>query len=400
MATRKKPKGSDDPFELAKRWAVALAAPIHSANHLPLDTLGGYQRYGTVSDADALATISEQGDISTPNEARTKLPQYLDAGIAAAYTNALSWHAALPREARAMGFFCLGSLELQVRLLVHERAIAKKSVGDPSPVAIDIARLIYYVGLASRAALLAEHEAWALVVRATAIARSAYASWAEYARGLTFGRWLVVGNTDEAVLEEEKRVKSLLAKATSPWATLPWNLDLSPLDALTRPPDTAGVPLHAIRVRVVVHCPECLFPCLLRTTEDTHCAECGAAIERASAHAWATAVGLGEQREIDPEAEDTQGTDVWRLRNLDDNLEIVAHTKTRPVCACGNPIHDDAIHAGIGQGKVDCACGRSTPVAEASGPIRAADWRALYVLGGSLRLGDPNGWITLLFRQE
>lgn len=397
MATSKKAKAAD-PLELAKRWAVALAAPIHEANYLPLDTLGGYPRYGTVGDANALEALTEQGGISSSSEARLKLPLYLDAGIAAAYAKARAWRAGLPREARAMGFFSLDTFELQVRQLVDEGAGAEDPA--PSPVAIDLARLVYYVGLASRAALLPEHEAWALVARAADLARRTYGSWADFARGIAYGRWLVAGSTDESVRAEEKRVAQLLARKASPWNALPWDLDLAPLAALTRPASGGSGPLKAVRVRVVVHCPECLFPCLLRTTSHARCDECGAAIERASAHAWATAAGLGEQRELDPELEDTQGSDVWRLRSQGDDVELIAHAKTGPACACGRPIHDDTIRASIAQGGVPCACGRTTPVVEAPPAIREADWRALYVLGGPLRVGEPDGWITLLFSQE
>ncbi len=88
---------------------------------------------------------------------------------------------------------------------------------------------------------------------------------------------------------------------------------------------------------------------------------------------------------------------MWRLRSLGDDLELVAHSKLGPTCACGSAITDDAIRDGVGRGAVLCACGRAHAVAEAPPAIRAADWRARYVLGGPLLVGEPEGWITLLF---
>ena len=392
------------PLEAARRWAVALAAPLHQQNQFPLDTLGGWPRRGGLGDPAARELLRELAQIDGRADALEGLPRRLEEGFGAEYDRARAWRQALPREFQAMGFHALDPVEYRVRLFALDHVGAPE---EANPVALDVARLVTFAGLAYRAAYLAEHEAWAQVARAAAMARGAYTSWEAFGRGLAYARWFSAGYVDPNTQAMETCVAALLSDPSSPWSTLPWDLDLSPLDTLASDPGDPGGPLLALGVRLVVDCPECLAPTLLRTASPAAtCQACCARIDGATAHAWATATRLADQVEVDQAQDDEEAPvagpmadGLLHLQNLGDNLEDIAYVRAPPTCECGSVLADAAIRAAMPSGTLRCACGRAIPIALAPAAVRAVDWRARYVVGGPLRVGAPGGLITLLFSE-
>jgi hypothetical protein len=140
------------------------------------------------------------------------------------------------------------------------------------------------------------------------------------------------------------------------------------------------------------------------------CIACGASIDRAASNLWTGAAALGHPDDEDENEEDededqdqdamSQSSDGRSFStNLDDNLERFASSDAVPRCVCGAVIRLDSVRASIARGGIPCECGRSIPVAEAPISLRACDWRARYILGGPLRVGDPDGLVTILFTE-
>lgn len=389
----------------AERWAIALAAPISVRQHFPLDLLGGGLAPTGRGDSHARSLLRDLTAIDSRASAIETITQaFGGGGLLAIYAKKKKWLEALPAEAQAMGFVVLDNAEHLGRAFVLDHAGREE---ETSVVAWDTARAAYYAGLAYRAGYLAEHEAWAFLVRAAELARAAYGSWAEYGRAFVYGRWFWAGHFNADMVTAEKAIADLVSDPSSPWSTLPWDLDLAPLAALSRDPGDPGGPLRAIGVRVSLDCPECVRSILLPSPlPGVTCRVCRASLDDAAVSAWTTAVMRHDREsEEDEDSDEEERPIVGQTRdglalmtNLGDDVIRVAFVAAPATCACGAPIADEAIRAAVG-GAVACACGASIPVNVAPAAMRTSLFRARYVLGGPLLVGKPEGLVTILFSE-
>jgi hypothetical protein len=391
----------------AERWGIALAAPIYVRQSFPLDVLGGGPPPTRGGSSQARDLLRDLSSITNRAEALNAIDGALGAaGLLAIYEKKAAWLKTVPPEVRAMSFLVLDNPEHLGRAFVRDHVGREE---ECNVVAWDVARAVHYAGLAYRGGYLAAHETWAFVVRAAEIAKASYDSWKSYGRGFVYGRWFWVGHFDVNTRAAQKVVVDLTADEKGPWKTLQWELDLSSLATLAADPGDPGGPLRSLGLRVALDCPECLMATLVSLPcEGARCTACDASIAEAAESAWATAwaaaASSGEPDDDDDDDDnerggvsDGQSRDRLELgTNIDDQIERVGYIAELARCICGVTFDGERARAAVGAGKIVCACGRETLVSHAPKAIRSSDVRARYVVGGPLRVGDPEGLITIL----
>ncbi len=383
-------------LSLAKRWVHALCAPRHDSKEVVVR--------GGRGEPSARAWLADVQGVNGRREAMVKLRRVSADGMQANYAQKRAWWQSLPAEASSVGFRFMDADEQRGRAFIQ---VHGGQTEESSIVALDVAAQVQFSGFAYAAAYVAEHEASAALLAAANLARATYDSWAAYGRAFVYGTWFWAGHVDANVVAMEKKVAELLADVASPWCTLPWDVDLSPLHALTVEPGDPGGPLSSVSVRVFVDCPECLHPTLLPDTSPrARCHSCGASLDHLTARAWQHATHLGDRIELDASEEaaaeaERRETGVRQLAVIDHPRVRVVHTRRPASCSCGSPFADALVRASVREhgGVLTCACGNTVAVGVAPDTMREADFRARYVLGGPLRIGEPHGLVTLFFSQ-
>lgn len=345
------------------RSAIELAAPIRRRLGLTCETLAPGVRSWCKRQMRDVASIS------SAEELREQLPKYL-AGIGVeTYAKYVAWHAALPPEAKRAGFYLLDERERLNRVFIHDHHGRPE---ETSVAAWDVARAVHYATLGFGAGYLAEHEAWQAIDAAAKMAQAAYRSWAEYAAGFLYGRWFWVGYWDDGMKETGKAIDGLL---DGDWQAMPWSFELGEL-VKEQPAPAVAESLTAIGVRMFVDCPACLSPILVRTLGETiACESCGARSTEAATDAWKHGLGVigdpdedeDEEEEDEEEDDDTEGLST----NLDDRIQRVAYRRLETFA------QDDVIAAPAW--------------------LKAISPRIRYVARGSIALGRPDAYLTLVF---
>ncbi|MBX3219215.1 MAG: DUF1266 domain-containing protein [Labilithrix sp.] len=184
MARRVAPELS---LSIGQSWLLGVSAPLARLNGQRLDVLGGAPRGGA--------------------------PTY--------------------RMLRGLGI--VTGLEAQARI----DALLERAPRAERP-SWDLVRAAAWAGAAYAAFMLDAREAWSLVERAGAIARSRYRSWEAYGADFVLGRQAFHGKPGRGKDDEARIVAALAVEGTSPWMIAPWKTRA----ARVAPPVHHGRVLH------------------------------------------------------------------------------------------------------------------------------------------------------------
>ncbi len=237
------------PYPPRQRFVLALAGVITELDHAHHDLLGGWGE-GPKTRPWCTNRLAEFYGVASAEDLVRSTKYFLHAGHSA---DARATLAALADDPSQDG-------EQEALVRAHRAEIERAGV-----FAWDMARLVAVLGWGAWAGYVAELEAWQVMMVAAARVQKSYDSWASFAGGYELGRlYWAKGKAHEPTAQILEKLRT---DPTSPWNTLPWDLDLGViLGAPVAPPKprfkrtvcpTCGAPKGRPSATGYVYCDYC-----------------------------------------------------------------------------------------------------------------------------------------------